>query len=206
MPPAETPSDEPESGTEPTASEILRSLAGGEGGAIPFSAFVESAGSRIHGLALLLLVLPEVPPIPLPSASAVLGIPLVIISSHLALFGEGSLLPARLQSVAVPRSVVVAAARYLSPLLSWLERASKPRWSGLARRERLIGWFCLYLSVVLLLPIPLMNALPAMCLATIALGMIQRDGLFIAAGMAGGVLMTAAAVGAIDVASSFFAR
>lgn len=201
---SEAPSDRPD--RELHASEVLDALAARTDPRIPFSAIVAAAGSRVHGLALLVFVLPEVPPIPLPSASTVLAIPLIVISAHLALFGEGSLLPARLQAASMPHSVFVAAARYLAPVFRWIERASRPRWLWLARRERLLGLVCLYLSIVLILPIPLLNAPPAACLAAVALGMIQRDGVFIAAGIVGGLIVTGVLIGVIDAAGSLLLR
>ena len=203
---------EPESPTgrdddgEPQASEILDALAASKDDRIPLSAVAEVAGSRVHGLALLVFVLPEVPPLPLPSASTVLGVPLILISIHLALFGEGALLPPRLASASIPRSVFVAAARYLAPAFRWLEGISRPRWLWLARRERLVGIICLYLAIILILPIPLLNSPPAACLAAVALGMIQRDGVFIAGGILGGLIVTGVLIGVIDAAGSFFLR
>lgn len=199
-----TPSDQPD--RELHASQILDTLAASHEERIPFRAIADAAGARVHGLALLVFVLPEVPPLPLPSASTILGVPLIIISAHLALFGEGSLLPTRLQTASMPHSVFVAAARYLAPVFRWIERASRPRWLWLARRERLLGLVCLYLSVILILPIPLLNSPPAACLAAVALGMIQRDGVFIAAGIAGGVIVTGVLAGVIDVAGSLLVR
>lgn len=200
----ETPSDRPDA--ELHASEVLDALAAQEGERIPFSAIVDAAGSRVHGLALLVFVLPEVPPLPLPSASTVLAIPLIVISAHLALFGEGSLLPARLQSASMPRAVLAAAARYLAPVFRWIERASRPRWLWLARQERLLGLLCLCLAIILILPIPLLNAPPAACLAAIALGMIQRDGVFIAVGIVGALAVTGVLVGVIDAAGGILVR
>lgn len=188
------------------ASKILDALAASKDERISLGAIATAAGSRVHGLALLVFVLPEVPPLPLPSASTVLAIPLIILSAHLALFGEGSLLPARLQSASMPRSVFAAAARYLAPVFRSIERASRPRWLWLARRERLLGFICLYLSIILILPIPLLNSPPAACLAAVALGMIQRDGVFIAAGIVGGLVVTGVVVGVIDAAGSILLR
>ena len=82
--------------------------------------------------------------------------------------------------------------RTLGPLLDWVEKVSRPRWSELARRERLAGAACLYLAVVLLLPLPFVNLVPAVCLALIALGVVQRDGIATALGIAGTTGLTAA--------------
>ena len=132
--------------------------------------------------------------------------PLIIISVHLALFGEGTLLPARLQSVTVPRGVLAAAARYLAPAFRWVERASRPRLLWLVRRERLIGLVCLYLSVVLILPIPLLNAPPAASLGAVALGMIQRDGALVVLGILGAIAVTGVLIGIIDLAGGLLLR
>jgi hypothetical protein len=64
--------------------------------------------------------------------------------------------------------------------------------------ERLAGVFSLFLSVILLLPIPLFNTPPALCLCAIALGLIQRDGLLIGVGMGGTVLTAAALAGIVN--------
>ena len=181
-----------DAGAEPSASEVLRALAAGDGPTISFGDLLAATGARIHGFALLIIVLPETLPLPLPSASTFLAVPLMLIALHLALFGEGSLWPARLSHIHVRRSTVAAAVRYVAPVLEWLESLSRPRWAALARRESLVGVVSLYLSLVLFLPVPFLNALPAICLALLALGLIQRDGVIIAVGLAGTAVMTAA--------------
>jgi hypothetical protein len=58
------------------------------------------------------------------------------------------------------------------------------------RYERVIGLVCLYLAILLLLPIPFVNFPPALCLVLIALGMVQRDGLLAAIGLGATAVMT----------------
>jgi len=180
----------------------LQSLAAHQEQSIPVGSVVSAAGSRVHGLALLLFALPDALPLPIPSVSAIIGLPLLLLSVHLIIFGDNSRLPARVESSRIPRPVVATIARYVVPVLSRLEHLSQPRWTGLVRQERLIGIVCLYLSAILLLPIPLMNTPPAMCLAAIGLGMIQRDGVLVAGGLLGAVLTTAALIGLGDLAGS----
>jgi hypothetical protein len=185
------------------ASVVLRQLGEGGSPSVPFGEVAAAAGSRVHGFALLIFVLPETIPLPLPSVSAILGIPLVLISAHLAIFGEGSRWPARLERLHIPRSVIAGTAHYVSPVLERFEGMSRRRWAGLVRRERLIGLLCLYLSLILLLPLPLVNLAPALCIAAISLGLIQRDGRFIAIGIAGTVALTAALVWLVLAVPSF---
>lgn len=181
-------------GGDHTASQLLRTIAAGEGSSVSVGSMMAAAGARVHGLLLLLLVLPETLPLPLPSASTVLAVPLFLVSLHLVLFGEGGRWPSRLDAVRIRRAAVAGAVRYVAPVLEWMEAMSRPRWLPLARYERLIGLVCVYLSLVLFLPVPLVNAPPAICMALIALGLIQRDGAIIAVGLAGTVALTVALV------------
>lgn len=175
-------------------SEVLGTLARHDENAIPLKKVIAAVGARIHGSALLLLSLPDAVPLPIPSVSAILGLPLLMIAAHLALFGERSRLPARVENVSIPRRTFQILERYLSPVLRRLEHVSRPRWPALAQRERLVGAVCAYLAIILLMPLPLMNTPPAMALALISWGLIQKDGAVIAFGMAGAALLTVALV------------
>jgi hypothetical protein len=50
--------------------------------------------------------------------------------------------------------------------------------------EYLVGLVCLLLAIVVLLPIPLGNMLPALAISMLALGVLERDGYWIVAGLA----------------------
>jgi hypothetical protein len=188
---------------ERTLTEVLRGLP--EGRSLTLGELLAATGSRAHGVALLLLGLPEALPLPLPSASAVLGVPLVVISAHLAMFGEAATLPRRLRERALPRWLLGALRQRVAPLLGRAERLSHPRWMRLAGRERPLGVVCLYLSVLLLLPLPFFNVPPALCLVLLAWGMVQRDGVAVATGLVGTVAMTAVLGGLVEWARGMLA-
>jgi hypothetical protein len=63
-----------------TTSAILKSLSHQKHDQVLLGDLVRQSGSRTHGLALLLFALPEALPIPVPSISIVLAIPLILIS------------------------------------------------------------------------------------------------------------------------------
>jgi hypothetical protein len=172
------------------ASKLLRDLAALQSGRVSLGTLLKAMGSRVHGLSLVLLALPDALPLPIPSTSTVLGIPLVIVAAHLVLYGEGSRLPARAEAISVSPGLLRALARYAAPVLEILEKLSRPRWPAFVQNDRALGLLCLYLSVLLLLPIPFFNAAPAACLIAIALGMIHRDGLIVALGTAGAAAVT----------------
>lgn len=165
---------------------------------VPLGELLSAAGSRAHGMSLLLLSLPEALPLPIPSASAVLGVPLVAISAHLALFGEADALPRRIRSLTLPPRVLRLLRKRVAPLLARAERVSHPRLPLLVKWERILGAVCLYLSVLLLLPLPFFNIPPAICLVLLAWGMVRRDGLSVAAGLAAALLTTAGLAGLLD--------
>jgi hypothetical protein len=171
---------------QPT-STILESLADDKAEQVTLGDVLSKTGSRAHGLGLFVFVLPETLPLPTPSLSTFLAIPLVLISAHLTVFGEGSGIPDWVQRRAIRASIVRKIAQYVVPVVAWIEQLSRPRLLALVERERLLGVVCLLLSIVLALPIPLANFLPAVCLAAIAFGMLQRDGVIISLGLLGSV-------------------
>ena len=151
---------------------------------LPLEHLLDTFGSRAHGTALLLLSLPDSIPLPVPSVGAILGVPLALISMHLAVFGDGGRLPRRINAWRLPAKSVAAMKRYVVPVIARAERISQPRLGAVAERQRAVGLVCLVLSVLLLLPIPFMNTPPSLCLALLAWGMVQRDGMFVLAGLA----------------------
>ena len=146
-------------------------------------------GSRAHGTALLLLGLPDSVPLPVPSVGAILGVPLALISLHMAVFGDAGRLPARVCRWRLPARAVTLMKQYVTPWLAKVERITETRWHALAERQRFVGVVCLILSVVLFLPIPLMNTPPSLCLVLLAWGIVQRDGVFVLAGLASTALL-----------------
>lgn len=183
-----------ESGSQ-RLSDVLRGLPRDR--TVTLEETLGAMGPRAHGCALLLLALPDALPLPIPSLSAVLAIPLVLVTLHLAAFGTGRALPSRLCGLALPAGLVRTLRDRVAPLLGRAERLSHPRWQPLAGRERLLALVCLYLAAVLLLPIPFFNTPPAVCLALLALGMVQRDGVLVMAGLAGtaGITLALAWIG-----------
>jgi hypothetical protein len=53
--------------------------------------------------------------------------------------------------------------------------------------EYVIGLICLLLAIVLTLPVPLGNMLPALAISLLALGVLERDGLWVLAGFAAAI-------------------
>lgn len=136
-------------------------------------------GERASGLLILVFALPNGIPAPLaPGMSAILGLPLLLLSGQMLLGYREPWIPASWGARRFRRSQIAAALRPSLPYLRWLEQWIRPRFTFFARRNavRLLGALMLWNALVLSLPIPLANLLPAWALILGALGQIERDG------------------------------
>ncbi|MCS0502993.1 exopolysaccharide biosynthesis protein [Ancylobacter mangrovi] len=138
---------------------------------------------RAFGPLMLIFALPNVLPTP-PGTSAVLGAPLVFLTAQLAL-GREPWLPPFIARRSVARRDFAAFIGRATPWLAKAEGLLRPRLGILAHppAEYVIGVMCFVLATVLVLPIPLGNMLPALAICILALGVLERDGVWILVGM-----------------------
>lgn len=131
---------------------------------------------------LFIFAVPNTIPVP-PGVSGVLGAPLIFLAAQLML-GLPPWLPKLISNRSFARTDFEKVLLKVGPWLQKAERLMRPRAQFLARRpaEYLIGLVVLVLSIILFLPIPLGNMLPAIAICILALGLIERDGLWIAIG------------------------
>lgn len=184
----------------PSLGEVLTGLARDwDGPRISVAQLMEALGDR--GLVGLMLILAFVNVIPNPpGTSAVLGLPMLYLSWQMMRGGLPwlpQMLGRRSLDIVHFRTVVARAVPYLNRV----ERLLRPRVPALSSPAavRMWGAVCLLLSVVLVLPIPLGNLFPAAAILIIALGLLERDGIWILCGAAFGLVTTVAMAGAIAV-------
>ncbi|TGN55709.1 exopolysaccharide biosynthesis protein [Paracoccus liaowanqingii] len=191
----------------PTLSEVLSALAATwDQPRISVAQLMTALGDRgLIGL-LLILAFANVIPNP-PGTSAVLGLPMLYLSWQLMRGGMPWLprfLAARSFDIGHFRTVVSRA----MPYLNRVERLLRPRLPAFSgpSAKKLLGGICLILSIVLVLPIPFGNLLPAAAIAIIALGALERDGIWIAGGVLFGIVSTVFMAGAIVVVTRALLR
>lgn len=143
---------------------------------------MEATGNRAIGALILLFAAPNVLPTP-PGTSSILGMPLVYLTAQLML-GRLPWLPKFISERSIYRADFIGMMDRAAPILARAERLLKPRLGFLvsAPAERVVGAICFLLAVILLLPIPLGNMLPALAICLFAFGILERDGLWIVAG------------------------
>jgi hypothetical protein len=176
-----------------TLSDMLEALAADPGRErIAVGDLLAAMGDRALAALLFVFAFPNVLPTP-PGTSAILGAPLVFLSAQLA-FGRGPWLPALIARRSMSRADFAALVRRVDPWLARAERLLRPRLAVLAEppMEYLIGLVCLLLALLLVLPIPLGNVLPAVAISLLSLGILERDGWWVLAGLA--TALSAAAV------------
>ncbi len=152
------------------------------------------------GWLLLQLAVPALVPSPGVPLGMIFGTGLALLALHLTFGPRPVRLPTWIARRRLATSSLDAATARLKPMIERLERLTRPRLAALVRPSviRLLGLVVLVNAVLIILPIPLGNTLPAMAVMTMALGLIARDGMAVAAGLGlsvGAVAVSAALVG-----------
>jgi len=143
---------------------------------------------RAYLLLVLVLALPFCAPVSLPGLSTPLGSVIALISLRLAL-GQHPWLPDRLKDRRLPPGFFVRVFRMTARLLRLLEALLRPRATAFVEARYLRNLHAVVMLaaacfLLLPLPIPLTNTFPAWVIILIAAGLLERDGLFVAAGYA----------------------
>lgn len=158
---------------------------------------LRALGDRALGALIFIFAVPNVIPVP-PGVSTVLGAPLLFLSVQL-MFGLRPWLPALVAKRSISREDLATLVRRVVPWLARAEKLLRPRVRVLAGppAEYLVGLVCLLLACILVLPIPLGNALPALAISLMALGVLERDGLWVLGGLVAAVVSVAVVYGVV---------
>jgi hypothetical protein len=135
---------------------------------------------------LLLLALPMAIPIPAPGLSVPFGACMVLISAQLAVGRDHAWIPQRLARRSMDTRAFAKVVRSVLPTLRRLEKIVRPRKRWLAGDWMRIpvGVVCLILALIITLPIPLGHVVPGTAISLFSLGMMERDGVTVWAGLA----------------------
>ena len=157
---------------------------------VSLGALRDALGDRGFGVLLFIFALPNLIPVNIPLLSAVLGLPLVLLAAQLSYGRHKPWFPHWLTHRSFPHHAFVSVVERALPGLERTEMLLRPRlsfllsWTG----ERIIGLAVLILALVLTLPIPFGNWLPACAIAIIGLAIVEKDGLAALAGLAVGAV------------------
>ena len=177
------------SGSRRTSQLLCHFVASHTEPRISLGALRDTLDDRGFGVLLFIFALPNLVPVNIPLLSAVLGVPLVLLAAQLSYGRHKPWFPDWLTSQSFPREGFVAVVNRALPFLERVEKLFRPRltvllsWTG----ERLVGIAILILAVVLTLPIPFANWLPACGIAVFGLAIVEKDGVAVLVGLALGI-------------------
>jgi hypothetical protein len=146
--------------------------------------FLKMLGDRAFFLAIILFSLPNSLPIPgIPGFSTITGLPITFIALQVVLGHHVIWMPKKLAGKRFSRRGLARILGKAMPSIIFLERFLTPRLLFVSSNfgERLFALVIVLLSLILIMPIPGGNFLPGLSISLIALGMLERDGLFLLA-------------------------
>jgi len=135
------------------------------------------------GPLLLVLTLPVLMPLP-PGFSMVLALPLLLVSPQIVIGRREVWLPGFLSRRAIKRQSLVKVLYRVLPLIGRVETVVRPRLGFLTEGvgASMVGLACTLIALVLVLPIPFANLVPALAMGAFSIGLARKDGLFVLAG------------------------
>jgi hypothetical protein len=154
----------------------------GEKKELKFRDLAESFGVR--GFAFLLLVFSSLnlAIFMVPGLSILFGIPMVFLAAQMALGKKTPFLPEFALERKVNGRAMRAGMEKASMLMKGAEKVVKPRFLFMfgAFLDKFNCVLALFMAVLVSIPIPFVNILPTFGVAVLSVGIIQRDGLFVA--------------------------
>src|SRR4051812_39692336 len=165
-------------------SEILRHLHEKvQTSAVTLRQVIYVLRGRAYDLLLILLALPFATPIPVPGLSTPFGAAIAFIALRLAL-GRRPWLPKSLQRKKLPPGFFGMVLKFAARVLRLLESFLRPRLAAVTGSTLLLRLhaFVIFVAAVELLlplPIPFTNTLPAIAIILMAGGLLERDGVAI---------------------------
>lgn len=163
---------------------------------------LDALHERAFGMAMLVFVLPNCPPMPgIPYVSTLTGAPICLFALQMLFGMERPWLPAGIARRQIPQHRVRGVWRRLLPPFQRVERIVRPRHLALTSQmaERMLAGIVFVLAAILALPIPAGNLLPSWAIMLLSLGLMERDGRLVMFGVATSIVALAW-VGALLVA------
>ena len=168
----------PKSSTNPLPlSAVLGQIAAHAKPQISIAELAEMFGGRAIGALLFVFGLICMLPLP-PGATTLLGFPLLLLAPQLVIGASAPWLPSRVKQRTIATAGLSKTLPRAIPWLQRIEAVSRPRLVFLFKPlgERVLGLVCTALAIVLVLPIPGGNIVPAAAISALAFALIQRDG------------------------------
>ena len=165
---------------ERTSDIIARVARENQSNMVTVGELLDALKDRSFGVIIIFFALPNV----IVPISWVLGTPILLLTVQMVMGRQTPWLPEFMKRQEISGDTFAKIASYVVTYLAKIEKWLKPRWGFLTTNtmERFIGLYLTFLTIVLLVPIPFGNALPAFGIAIVAAGLIEKDGMAIVVG------------------------
>lgn len=183
-------------------STVLKVVAARPDERITIADLTLTFGDRAFGAIMLIFALLSGVPLP-PGSTLILGVPIVLVAGQLAIGRHSLWLPAAIGERSIRTSDLRFMVGKTLPSLRRAERFLAPRLSFIfgGVGNRVIGVICLILALLIFLPIPFGNLLPALSVACFALALLRHDGL---AALLGAALAVASVIVLVTIYGAVF--
>jgi len=173
----------PETDEPQRISDIMRQLmdTAATEGTVTVGYLLHMFGVRGFAFLLLMLSLLNIVIFMVPFISILFGLPMVILAVQMVLGLHAPIFPQVTRRQTIQRVALTQGLQRALYGVEKIENYIKPRLMFLTHPffNRVHGMLALILAVMVTLPIPLFNVPPSIGLALLAIGMLQRDGIFI---------------------------
>jgi hypothetical protein len=164
--------------------DVLRdSVATIQGDYLTLGELIERIGEQGLLIFCMLLTLPFLFPVSIPGVSTVFGLAILLVGISVTA-NRVLWLPARLKSRQIATERLIPVLKRGADVLTRFQRFVRPRLSVLTQTaaiNRLNGLMLVLAALLLMVPlwlVPFSNTLPALAILFLAIGMLQRDGVF----------------------------
>ncbi|MDR2396337.1 MAG: exopolysaccharide biosynthesis protein [Puniceicoccales bacterium] len=164
-----------------TLSQKLLNLCNSDGSiALEFKVLVDQLKEQGFGALILLLSMPSALPIPAAGYSTPFGIILALLGIQLIFGYEVPWYPKRwgTKRLSLSKKWITFACKMLH-ILEIFTRPNRCAYLQYVFNRCVIGVNILILSIIMALPIPLTNTLPAAIILLLGVGLLEKDGLFL---------------------------
>ena len=160
-----------------------------DGDEVSVGTMILGLGDRSFGWSIVLFALVNMVPMPVGS-TLITAIPLLLLTAQMALGLHHIALPGFVSRIKVGRRRFKSVVMRMKPVLSRIERVVRPRLLFLfsRRNEQLVGILLFAVAFALFMPMPGSGFIPATALLISAIGLVERDGAVLVAGLALGVV------------------
>lgn len=157
-----------------------------------------AVGDKGFGVLLMLLALPSALPIPAPGYSIPFGVAMAIIAIQIFIGRQSIWLPKRIMAFRVHPRLANKMLKSGAAFLRRIETLIKPRlrWMHSRAGHSALAIIICIMAILMMIPIPGTNTLPAMAIFIIGVSMSEEDG-FIAIGAIGCALLAATLSGVV---------